>query len=135
MPDCEIMYPADVPSDCFLEVARILRARTVIEEKSAFAKHVWVIQGWGQKLILGEQVLIGNACDPCESVANVQIAPATMATDDAAAETLELLAARCEAAEAADEGTIRAAELPQLPAPVVTVIRLLVKKLLDALLS
>jgi hypothetical protein len=46
-------YPADVPVQEMLNVVKLLRAGTVVENRAQFALDAWVVQGYCQKQILG----------------------------------------------------------------------------------
>lgn len=52
----EVVYPVDLPLDCAKEVIRIVTAGTIVEEKDRFALCVWNVQGYIQKVLLGEPV-------------------------------------------------------------------------------
>lgn len=62
MSTCQVDYPSELPLDCVKEAVRIIRQRRIVAEKSAFAHHVWVIQGYLQSKLLGDaQNVIGGA--------------------------------------------------------------------------
>ena len=47
-------YPDQFPYQSVVEVVRIIKGNTLATEKSAFGKHVWVLQGFAQSKILGD---------------------------------------------------------------------------------
>lgn len=112
MVTCAVEYPVEMPVECIREILRIVRAGRWVEERAAFAKHGWSVQGYLQRLLLGEpQPVIG----------------ATPCTDESALLALESLE-RQSIAQA--EGAAQQA----LPVPLAALIDWLVRKLLEALL-
>ncbi|MBX9652071.1 hypothetical protein K2Y11_00485 [bacterium] len=107
-------YPNVLPIEGVQEIIRIVRAGNLVTERSAFAKHAWNVQGYLQKVVLGEPaVLIGSA---------------SPASDADALAALECLKSR---AYAAAEGVTS----PTLPLPVQTILTWLVNKLLESLFT
>ena len=47
-------YPDSFPYDSVKEVVRIVRENKLVEEKSFFGKHVWVVQGYAMAMLLGD---------------------------------------------------------------------------------
>lgn len=54
MPACPIDYPRQLPLDCLSEIVRIIRSKTIAAEKTAFAKHAWVVTGYLLYVSLGD---------------------------------------------------------------------------------
>ena len=54
MPACPIDYPRQLPLDCLSEIVRIVRSQQVAVEKTAFAKHAWVVTGYLLYASLGD---------------------------------------------------------------------------------
>ncbi len=48
-----VMYPSTLPAGCVMNVTRILRDRTMMEEKKDFALDAWNIIGYGQRILIG----------------------------------------------------------------------------------
>ena len=114
MSSSEQDYPSLLPLEGVQEIIRIVRAGTVVSERSAFAKHAWNVQGYLQKAALGEPTpLIGSVPD---------------ATDSEALAALESLKSRAYA-------TAEGVTAPTLALPVQVLLNWLVNKLLAALLS
>lgn len=47
-------YPSGFPYDSVKEVVRIVRENKLAEDKAAFGKHVWVVQGYAMAMLLGD---------------------------------------------------------------------------------
>ena len=47
-------YPNYFPYDSVKEVIRMVTAKTMLTEKAAFGKHVWVVQGYAQSTLFGD---------------------------------------------------------------------------------
>jgi hypothetical protein len=109
---CPVEYPKEAPIDCIREVARIVRGGRIAAERSALAKHLWSVQGYVQRLTLGEPRPLIGAHEPCGD-----------ATALLALETLERQAL------AQAEGAVQQA----LPIPLAVLLEWLIQKLLDAL--
>lgn len=62
----EVKYPESFPLTSIQNVVSILRNKTVKDDIDQFAYDVWVIQGYGQKAILGSPQ-IGLQSSPQES--------------------------------------------------------------------
>lgn len=113
MKSCGVSYPTEIPVDCVREIVRIVRERRLLAERGAFAQHAWNVQGYLQRVLLGEpQPVIGAARSP---------------TDESA---LAALVALEQQAIAQAEGSAVGA----LPVPVAMLLRWLVEKLLESLL-
>lgn len=61
-------YPDDFPLDNIREIVNIVRSGDIKSQSSVLAYNVWVVQGYGQKM------LIGNPDEPI-SLARVQKVP------------------------------------------------------------
>lgn len=49
-----VPYPAELPLEAIKEVVRIVQGGTVAQEKAAFGKNVWIVQGYAQSRVLGD---------------------------------------------------------------------------------
>jgi len=56
-----LKYPDSLPLDSIKEIVRIIQAGNTVPEKAALAKHLWVVQGYAQKMLVGDpdSVLVG----------------------------------------------------------------------------
>jgi hypothetical protein len=118
MSHCGMDYPKEAPLECLRELVRIVRQGGIVVERAAFARHAWNVQGYLQRLALGDPVSVIGSAGVAESAGE--------ASDDEAISSLELLAEQaCE--EAAVSRGIG------LPASVL--LRWLLGRLLDSLLS
>lgn len=107
-------YPSVLPIEGVQEIIRIVRAGAIVTERSTFAKHAWNVQGYLQKVVLGEPaVLIGT----------------NGLTSDA-----ELLSA-LESLKSRAYATAEGVTVPSLPLPVQAILTWLVNKLLESLLN
>lgn len=113
MKRCGVSYPTEIPIDCVREIIRIVREGELLTERAAFAQHAWNVQGYLQRVLLGEpQPVIGGASP----------------TDDSALAALRAL--EQQAMAQAEGNTVRA-----LPVPVALLLRWLVEKMLESLLG
>jgi hypothetical protein len=76
--ECSVDYPKELPLECARELVRMVRRGDLVRERASFAKHVWNVQGYVQKLALGE---------PTDLAFPFQSLP----TDEEAAQSLEML--------------------------------------------
>lgn len=58
MSSCQVEYPREVPIECIRELIGLLRGGDVWGRRSAFAKHLWTVQGYVQRLWLGEPISV-----------------------------------------------------------------------------
>ena len=47
-------YPDSFPYTSVSEVVRIVKSGDLASEKAAFGKHIWVVQGYAQSMLLGD---------------------------------------------------------------------------------
>jgi len=107
-------YPSVLPIEGVQEIIRIVRAGSIVAERSAFAKHAWNVQGYLQKVVLGEPPVLIGTNGPVSDV-----------------EVLSALESLKSNAYATAEGVTA----PPLSLPVQAILTWLVNKLLQALLS
>lgn len=49
-----LAYPTAFPFDSVKEVVRMVNSKSVLQERPAFARHLWVVQGYAMKQLLGD---------------------------------------------------------------------------------
>jgi hypothetical protein len=114
MKSSEPDYPSLLPVHEVREIIRIVRLGTIVQEKSSFAKYAWTLQGYLQKVLLGEPTpLIGE----CRELADAEVLTALESWSAQAIATAEDASPRT------------------LPIPTSFILKWLVNKLLEALLS
>ncbi len=111
MSTCAVEYPTELPIECVRELVRIVRRGEIVRERAAFAQHAWNVQGYVQRMVMGEAVsVVGDS--------------APLPTDEQA--TSELLGLVEESREV--EGVARGLGLPAT-----LLLRWLLAKLIEAL--
>jgi hypothetical protein len=111
MSHCEVKYPTELPVECVRELVRIVRRGEIARERAAFAQHAWNVQGYVQRMVIGEAVSVVGEAMP-------------LPTDErATTELLGLVEESCE-----DEGVARGLGLPAT-----LLLRWLLSKLIEAL--
>lgn len=114
MTRCGMNYPTEIPVDCVREIIRIVRDGKLLTERANFARHAWNVQGYLQRVLLGEPQGVIGETGPLE--------------DASALAALAVL--EPPAAARAEEFAIRA-----LPVPVSLLLRWLIEKLIESLLG
>jgi hypothetical protein len=108
----ERSYPSELPAESVREIVRIVRTNRLAEERALFALAAWNVQGFLQRLLVGE---------PTPLVGSIEL------SDDEGLAGLEAVAAESPTLEGVVAGPL---SLPAGP-----LLAWLVKKLLEALLS
>ena len=72
-----VSYPADLPGDSVAELIRIVRAGTIVEERGPFAHAIWNVQGFAQKLLLGDVPAAGKMPELAELCEVLEAMPPT----------------------------------------------------------
>ncbi len=67
MSTCAVEYPTELPIDCVRELVRIVRRGEIARERAAFAQHVWNVQGYVQRMVIGDAVSVVGSTMPMPS--------------------------------------------------------------------
>lgn len=52
--DADVSYPGEFPFNSVKEIVRIINGKSLSQERAAFGKHIWTVQGYAQSQLLGD---------------------------------------------------------------------------------
>lgn len=130
----ETSYPSSFPLVNIQSVVNTLRNKTVKDDIDQFAYDVWVIQGYGQKAILGSpQIGAQSSSEPCDSPCDSPCDKGEACCSKEAVADLEAVCGidtQCEVALQALEESISETPNTQMAIPWSIIIPFLLKELL-----